>query len=168
MISIRVCCVALLTFVGCRGEMDQKIDSLTATGIVVKRDSTGAVFWIDTAGNSLDEHFWKIISSLEQLEQLSLTGSTVSDTDLSQITALQTLHGLDLSYTRITPAGLRILSRMEGLQTLSLNGIRLDESSVEQLGHFTRLKSLSLIDTDLKPEEYQRIQNDLSGCLVVW
>lgn len=168
LISIRLLCLVMLSAVGCRSEIDHKIDSLTASGITVKRDSTGAVFWIDTAGSSLDEHFWESLSSFEHLEYLSMTGSPVADADLPQLIDLTSLKSLDLSYTQVTTAGLSVLSRMDELQTLSLNGVRLDEKAVAALSRFTRIQSLSLIDTGLEADDCQKIQEGLSGCLVVW
>lgn len=164
---IRLSCLLLLLATGCRGEVDQQVDALAAAGITVKQNSAGEVFWIDTAGAKLDEHFWQSLSKFEQLEQLALTGSPVTDENLPQLTSLHTLRSLDLSYTRVTPAGLRVLSRMEDLQTLSLNGVPLDEAAVEPLCQLTRLRSLSLMDCGLSAEDAGKVQSSLTGCLVV-
>ena len=164
---IRGCCVLLIAFAGCRGAADQDIDSLITAGIVVQRNATGEVFLVDTSGRSLDEHFWKTLSSFDQLEQLSLTGSPVTDTDLARVVSLRTLQSLDLSYTRVTHSGLHILSRMEDLRTLSLNGVRLNHAAVESLSPLTRLRSLSLIDTGLNATDGAALQESLTGCLVV-
>ena len=71
--SIRLGCVLLFAIAGCRGAIDQKIDKLAAAGITVKQNSAGEVFWVDTAGAALDEHFWESLSNFEHLEQLALT-----------------------------------------------------------------------------------------------
>lgn len=160
-------CLFLLLMSGCRGETDRQIDTLVASGITVTRNSAGEVFWIDTAGASLDEHFWQLLSNFEQLEQLTLTGSPVTDADLSQLTSLRGLQSLDLSYTRVTSSGLHILTRMEDLQTLSLNGVHLDESAVETLCQLTRLRTLSLMDSDLDARDIEQVQAALTGCLVI-
>lgn len=165
--SNRLSCLLLLVVAGCRGEVDQHVDTLAAAGITVKQNSAGEVFWIDTAGADLDERFWQLLSKFEQIEQLALTGSPVNDENLPQLTSLHTLRSLDLSYTHITSAGLRVLSRMEDLQTLSLNGVSLDEMAIEPLGQLTRLQSLSLMDCGLSAEETVKVQNALPACLVV-
>ncbi|MFT4559175.1 MAG: hypothetical protein ACI93T_003340 [Porticoccaceae bacterium] len=165
--SIRLGCVLLFAFAGCRGAVDQQIDELTAAGITVKLNSAGEVFWVDTAGASLNEQFWESLSNFEQLEQLALTGSPVSDTDLPRLTSLHTLHSLDLSYTRVTSSGLSVLSRVEDLQTLSLNGVALDDAAVEPLCQLTRLRSLSLMDCGLSAEAIGQVQKTLPGCLIV-
>jgi hypothetical protein len=164
---VRVGCLLLLAITGCRGDVDQKIDVLVADGITVQRNSAGDVFWIDTAGATLDEQFWISLSDFEQLEQLSLTGSTVSDADVSRLTSLLAVQSLDLSYTNVTSNGLHVLSRIEDLQTLSLNGIPLDEAAVEPLSQLTRLRSLSLMDTGLAADDVAKVQKALPGCLVV-
>ncbi|MGZ0169132.1 MAG: hypothetical protein ACKVHE_06230 [Planctomycetales bacterium] len=164
---IRLGCLLLLIAAGCRGELDQKIDTLAAAGITVKQNSAGEVFWIDTAGAILDEHFWELLGKFEHLEQLALTGSPVTDEDLPQLTSLRTLQNLDLSYTHVTPAGLHVLSRMEDLQTLSLNGVPLDHAAVEPLSQLTRLRSLSLMDCRLDADDLETVQKALPGCLVV-
>lgn len=165
--SIRLGCLLLIVGAGCRGAVDQDVDGLAAAGITVKQNSAGEIFWVDTAGAALDEQFWETLSKFEHLEQLALTGSPVTDADLPQVTSLRTLRSLDLSYTRITSSGLSVLSRMEDLQTLSLNGVSLDETAVESLCQLTRLQSLSLMDCGLSAEETVKVQNALSGCLVV-
>jgi len=165
--TIRLGCLLLIVVVGCRGAIDQQIDELTAAGITVKLNSAGEVFWVDTAGASLDEHFWESLSNFEQLEQLALTGSLVSNTDLARLTSLRTLHSLDLSYTRVTSSGLSCLSRVDDLQTLSLNGVALDDAAVEPLCQLTRLRSLSLMDCGLSVEAVEQVQKTLPGCLVV-
>jgi hypothetical protein len=165
--SIRLGCLLLLIAAGCRGEVDQQVDALTAAGITVMQNSAGEVFWIDTAGASLDEHLWESLSKFEHLEQLALTGSPVTDEDLPQLTSLRALQNLDLSYTRVTPAGLHVLSRMEDLQTLSLNGIPLDHAAVEPLSQLTRLRSLSLMDCRLAADDLSAVQKSLPGCLVI-
>ncbi|NQV27391.1 MAG: hypothetical protein HQ518_23835 [Rhodopirellula sp.] len=165
--SIRIGCVLLLVVTGCRGAIDQQIDRLTAAGITVKQNSAGDVFRVDTAGVVLDEHFWESLSNFEQLEQLALTGSPVTDRDLPQLTSLRTLRSLDLSYTRVSSSGLSILSRVEDLQTLSLNGVSLDAAAVEPLSQLTRLRSLSLIDSDISAEDVESVKHALPRCLVV-
>lgn len=164
---VRLGCLLLIVIAGCRGEVDQDVDGLAAVGVTVKQNSAGEIFWVDTAGATLDEHFWETLSKFEHLEQLALTGSPVTDADLPQLTSLHTLRSLDLSYTRVTPAGLSVLSRMEDLQTLSLNGVSLDETAIESLCQLTRLQSLSLMDCGLSTQETVKVQNALSGCLVV-
>lgn len=164
---VRLGCLFLIVFAGCRGAVDQDVDGLAAAGITVKQNSAGEIFWVDTAGAALDEQFWETLSKFEHLEQLALTGSPVTDADLPQLTSLHTLRSLDLSYTPITSSGLSVLSRMEDLQTLSLNGVSLDETAVEPLCQLTRLQSLSLMDCGLSAEETAKVQNALSGCLVV-
>jgi hypothetical protein len=165
--TTRLSCLLLLVLVGCRGEVDQRVDALAAAGITVKQNSAGEVFWIDTAGASLDGHFWQSLSKFEHLEQLALTGSPVDDEDLPLLTSLHALQNLDLSYTRVTPAGLRVLSRMNDLQTLSLNGVPLNHAAVEPLCQLTRLRSLSLMDCRLDADGLATLQKALPGCLVV-
>jgi hypothetical protein len=165
--SIRLGCALLFFIVGCRGEVDQQIDKLNAAGITLKQNSAGEVFWIDTAGAILDAHFWESLSNFEQVEQLALTGSSVTDADLPQLTSLRSLHSLDLSYTRVTSSGLSVLSRMDDLQTLSLNGVPLDDHAVEPLSQLTRLRSLSLMDCGISAEAVEKVQKALPGCLFV-
>jgi hypothetical protein len=165
--SIRLGCVLLFFIAGCRGAVDQQIDELNAAGITVKQNSAGEVFWIDTAGAKLDQHFWESLSNFEQIEQLALTGSPITDADLPHLTSLRSLHSLDLSYTRITSSGLSFLSRMEDLQTLSLNGVPLDDHAVEPLSQLTRLRSLSLMDCEISAEAVEKVQKALPGCLFV-
>ena len=164
---VRLGCLLVIVIAGCRGAVDQDVDGFAAAGITVKHNSAGEIFWVDTAGAALDEHFWKTLSNFEHLEQLALTGSLVTDAVLPQLTSLHTLRSLDLSYTRITSSCLSVLSRMEDLQTLSLNGVSLDEMAIESLCQLTRLQSLSLMDCGLSAEETVKVQNALPACLVV-
>ena len=164
---LRLICLLFLISAGCRSEVDQSVDALTAAGITVRQNSAGEVFWIDTAGAALDEHFWQSLSKFEQLEQLSLTGSPVSDTNLTQLTSLRSLQSLDLSYTHVTSSGLSVLSRVEDLQTLSLNGVSLNDEAVEPLSQLTRLRLLSLMECGLSDEAIENVQKALPGCLVV-
>jgi hypothetical protein len=164
---VRLGYLLVIVIVGCRGAVDQDMDGFAAAGITIKQNSAGEIYWVDTAGADLPNHFWKNLIDFEHIEQLALTGSLVTDADLPQLTSLHTLRSLDLSYTRITSSGLSVLSRMEDLQTLSLNGVSLDEMAIEPLGQLTRLQSLSLMDCGLSAEETVKVQNALPACLVV-
>lgn len=165
--SHQIACLLLIAVVGCRSDADQSIDSLVADGINVTRDSAGEVFWVDASQSNLNEQFWDSLSNFERMQQLTLTGCTVSDADLSRLTSQKALRSLDVSYTGITSSGLQVLSRVENLQNLALNGVRLDHSAVEPLCRLTRLQSLSLMDTGLAPEDISAIQQSLPGCLVI-
>lgn len=158
---------SLLPLAGCRGDVDQAVDSLTGRGITVQRNVAGEVFLIDAGSAEIGPEFWKTLSDFEKLESVSLSGSPVSDDDLTHLTLLPNLRTLDLSWTHVTSSGLPVLSRLNDLQNLSLNGVALTASSVEGIARLTRLRSLSVMECGLEDEAAARLEAALPGCLIV-
>lgn len=95
------------------------------------------------------------IGQLESVEELqleadeSLPGGRILDEDLSFLSGLKNLKGLDLSGHAITDRGLERIVRCERLETLVLRDCRITDAGLEKLRKLESLESLDLGGTQV-------------------
>jgi hypothetical protein len=87
------------------------------------------------------------VRSLTQLQQLGLSGSSVSDSGLAQLRGTTSLRRLDLDYTKFTDTGLEHLYGLKGLSVLRLNGTRITDAGLARLKGLTNLAELDIAGT---------------------
>ena len=90
----------------------------------------------------------KDVSDLNSLGQLLLDGTDLQDEFVESIVALENLHTLDVSYTRLTASGVDKLASMQTLNDLSLQALPVNQS-MKKLAALPNLEVLDLRDTDL-------------------
>jgi Leucine rich repeat/Leucine Rich repeat len=84
---------------------------------------------------------------LTHLQQLSVSGGSISDAGLAKLSSMTSLSELDLDHTRFTDAGLEHLKGLTGLSVLSLNGTRITDAGMERLKGLTNLTELNIAGT---------------------
>lgn len=146
-----------------------------------------------TLWSSIEKDGLKHLSKLKQLRQLSLHG--VSDEALRHLPALPLLEDVFLSGRTLTDAGMTHLSRLKSLKVLSLNGTSVGDAGVatlaknhsglvelglwhskitgecaNDLAKFKSLKKLGIVNTPLADRDYESIriiQQSLPDCRIV-
>ena len=88
----------------------------------------------------VDSNFdqWELLAELPELEHLGLSGTTLTDEDLSVLLGLKNLQTLNLGGTRITTA-----KPLEALQTL--NFLNLYNSDIEDLNEIPVIEGISYL-----------------------
>jgi hypothetical protein len=85
----------------------------------------------------------------------------ISDRELELIrmlTDLDALKILDLSGTQISDIGLQHLTALKGLHTLNLCGTRITDSGLENLRHLTNLATLMIVGTSVTDEGVNKLK----------
>ena len=93
----------------------------------------------------------------EQLIELKLGSSSITDSALLVIAQFENLMRLQLDYTKITDKGLANLTALQNLRYLNLVGTAVTEKGVLQLKDLKSLRSIYLYQTMVKKSEW----NDL-------
>jgi len=79
------------------------------------------------------------LAQLKTVSSLSLADNKqISDYDMPQLAKMQQLVTLDLSNTKVTPAGLRSLKNLKNLKNLWLCGINLDTHAIQAISAFKK------------------------------
>jgi hypothetical protein len=87
------------------------------------------------------------VTRLAQLQELRLSGSSLSDTGLARLSRITSLSRLDMDYSRFSDAGLENLKGLTRLSVLSLNGTRLTDAGLAHLKGLTSLTELNIAGT---------------------
>jgi len=91
-----------------------------------------------------DEKITAILPLKENIVQLDLGRTVITDAALKTISQLPRLLILDLRQTKITDAGLEALSGMKKLQSINLYGTEITDAGVKHLAKLKSLKNVYL------------------------
>ena len=128
---------------------------------------------LDLYGNSINDQTTKGLQVFENLRDLDLSLTPVSDAGLQQLTSLKKLQHLRLLYSegfagpKITNAGLQHVSELMQLSSLNLVGAKVTDDGVDDLIRLRKLKHLTLIGTKITVDGLSRLRKTLPDCAVV-
>lgn len=91
-----------------------------------------------------------ILGRLPNLQNLSLARTNVTDAGIEKLRRLTHLKALDLSDTNVTTNCITFLAEMSQLTELYLNGTRVDDAAMKHLGQLNNLELLDLSRTNVK------------------
>jgi hypothetical protein len=144
--------------IGCSGDTKKKDDSDKpktddkpipgeTDAVANPADEASAVKTVEKLGGSVtvDDK-----QSGKSIVKVSFLFIKVTDADLKrlkELKELKSLHQLELSYTKITDAGLKELKEFESLQRLWLQGTAVTDAGLKELKTLKRLQFLNLADT---------------------
>lgn len=95
----------------------------------------------------------ELVKSLsQQLIDLNLSWSSISDQELIMITSLKELRVLNLSHTAVTNVGVLELKKLENLALLNLVETKVDNGAVKSLNEMKSLKELYIFNTKITKE----------------
>lgn len=128
--------------------------------------SNGSLRAIDIGGAVLRETELQSILQLQQLEELGLIGTNVTDEDLARIAELPQLRAVGLAWTAISDDGLRQLARCESLVVLDLNHTQISDDGIDALRQLPNLEVLFIEGTNVTERAAQKFDDAMPNCRV--
>jgi uncharacterized membrane protein len=101
-----------------------------------------------------------------QVVSMDLDKMPVTDGDLKVIGQFGNLRKLNLSFTRISGAGLGELTKLSRLKILALSGTGIGTADIDKLAALKDLRQLYIWNTRIKPDEAASLQKQHRGMLV--
>ncbi|GAB5561005.1 MAG: hypothetical protein SynsKO_26520 [Synoicihabitans sp.] len=101
------------------------------------------------SSGTLEDHVIQALPDIANLHDLDLSGTDISDKDLSTIGSIPNLQKLNLSATTISDEGLSHLSILFDLRTLNLYGTNVTDEGLEHLATLQKLENLYLWQTQV-------------------
>ncbi len=112
-------------------------DTSLLTRAKVTRNESGEIISVRLTGKSnrdrenVTPEIIEAIASLDDLEYLSLWGTTVVDDDIKRLSHLKKLQLVDLTFTDVTGGSLQTLSQLPALVSLRLEGCNVRSVELE-------------------------------------
>jgi Leucine-rich repeat (LRR) protein len=103
------------------------------------------------------------LSRLTHLESLSMIGSSVTDSALSNLAELKRLKSLSLTNTSIGDAGLRYLSGLIELETLQLDHTKISDAGLMHLVPLKKCKKLTVVGTRVSVDGFSEFRAKQEG-----
>ena len=127
-----------------RGENGESITRELMLDDLLRINDKSAVTMINLAYSILDDAQFKPIAQFENLEELYLARTWITDDSLIQISTLKHLKVLDLNDTRVTDVGAAKLASCTLLEKLYLDDTLVQGECFEKLVALDKLKDLSI------------------------
>lgn len=99
----------------------------------------------------------------EQLIELKLNKSGITDTTINRIEKFQSLEKLWLENNSITDLGINSISRLKNLQYLNLSNTLITTNGVKKLNDLVQLKSIYVSRTEINPEDAKQLMSVLKN-----
>jgi len=119
-----------------------------------------------TVTNPGDKEVQLLSPLKEQLIELKLGSTRITDSALQVIAEFKNLMRLQLDYTKITDKGLANLASLENLQYLNLVGTGVTEKGVLQLRDLKNLRSIYLYQTGVKKSDWSDLKKAFPKTLI--
>lgn len=103
-------------------------------------DTSRTLIDLTLVGSKLNETVWDQVLGLEELENLYLGGSNVTDKDLAHLTALKSLRCLDVSNSRVTSQALSAFKDHPNIKVVYLDAGIPDAALLKLKGELPRIK----------------------------
>ncbi|MEQ1751323.1 MAG: c-type cytochrome domain-containing protein [Prosthecobacter sp.] len=113
-----------------------------------------------------DEKVTALLPLKDQLAQLDLGRTVVTDGALKTVAQLSHLAVLDLRQTKITDAGLASLIGLKKLQTLNLYGTEITDAGLKNLAGIKSLKQVTIFMTKATPAGAKALSDAIPGVQV--
>jgi hypothetical protein len=102
----------------------------------------------------------------DQIAQLDLGRTVITDAALKTLSEFSHLAVLDLRQTKITDAGLATLTSLKNLQTLNLYGTEITDIGLKSLISLKNLKQLTVFQTKATPAGVKQLTDAVPGIQV--
>lgn len=114
-----------------------------------------------------DDKLAVLVPIKENIAQLDLGRTAVTDAGLKTVASLPRLAQLDLRQTKVTDAGLESLTALKNLQTLNLVGTAVTDAGLKQLAAIKSLKSVYLWNSKATEAGAKQLTASIKGLKVV-
>jgi hypothetical protein len=149
---------------------EDAIRTLQNAGAQVSAVSTDSpllrVEWVSGAATVTDAILPKILALGENVGELSLAGSKISDESLKGIAKFPRLTWLNLANTGITDAGLEHLKPLANLTYLNLYGTGVGDTGISVLKSLRKLKAVHVWKTRVTKSAAEALQKSLPDARV--
>ena len=108
------------------------------------------------------------LSALKKLQQLQAGGSAITDSGMETIAHFPKLTGLYLWNTQITSRGIRYLESTPLLERLDLTNAPIDDDAIETLGSLKRLTCLDISGTKITEKGCEKLKAKLPDCEIIY
>ena len=122
---------------------------------------------LDLDNTALSDTSLADIANLNGLRYLSLIHTQVGDNGLVHLAKLSGLHHLSLDHTQVGDNGIAHLAKLNGLRYLSLGGTQLGDNGLAHLARLTGLQQLWLNGTQVSDKGLAHLAN-LNSLLALW
>lgn len=119
-----------------------------------------------TVTNPGDREIQLLLQLKEQLIELKLSGTSITDSALLVISQFKNLMRLQVDHTEITDKGLANLKALENLRYLNLVGTAVTEKGVLQLKDLKNLRSIYLYQTGVKKSGWRDLKKAFPKTLI--
>lgn len=113
-----------------------------------------------------DEKVTVLLPLKENIAQLDLGRTVITDAALKTVAQFPRLASLDIRQTQVTDAGLEALTGLKNLQHLNLFGTVITDKGVKHLASIKSLKTLSLFQTQATPASVKELTAAIPGISV--
>lgn len=114
-----------------------------------------------------DEKLAVLLPIKENIAQLDLGRTKITDAALKTIAQLPRLAQLDLRQTAVTDAGLEPLTKLKNLQTLNLHGTQVTDAGLKQLAAIKTLKTVYLWGSKATEAGAKQLTASIKGVKVI-
>ncbi len=109
----------------------------------------------------------KLLLTKVTLIGLDVSGSEITDRGLHWLASTRSqLRLLDLSFTRVSDAGLKEVVSQSELRHISLIGCRVSNSGLASLSCLRKLREVYLTKTDVTPQGAEQLKRTLPTCRI--
>ena len=148
------------------GEAIKKLKDMGAVVEPVAQNTNYMSANFVTVTNPGDKQVQLLLPLKEQLIELKLGSTRITDSALSVIAQFKNLMKLQLDYTKITDRGLANLVSLDSLRYLNLVGTGVTEKGVLQLKDLKNLRSIYLYQTEVKKSEWADLKKAFPKTLI--
>ncbi|TWU31350.1 Leucine Rich repeats (2 copies) [Novipirellula artificiosorum] len=113
----------------------------------------------------LDEQTLEILTGLPELDNVSLTYTSLTDKGLQSLGKLIKLRGLDLRWCTISGDGLKYLGSCSDLEVMTLASATVED--LFGLQALSNLRFLDIVNTLAPPDQVAEIQRALPNCKII-
>jgi hypothetical protein len=98
-----------------------------------KKDADSMVFAVVFPPGKLDSSLLDLLVGLKNVQQVQLSGTSVTDDDLQKLRVLPRLTGVGLDNTAVTDAGIEHLAGIATLQIINRQGTAITDEAVSRV-----------------------------------
>ena len=147
-------------------EMIKKLKDIGAVVEPVAQNTNYLSANFVTVMNPGDKEVQMLLPLKDQLIELKLGSSRITDSALQVLAGFKNLMRLQLEYTKITDKGLSNLKELENLRYLNLVGTAVTEKGVLQLKDMKSLRSIYLYQTGVKKSGWNDLKKAFPKTLI--
>jgi hypothetical protein len=148
---------------------DDFFNNIVSVGVYPSNNKSGLdnIKDVSLPGTKITDVGLENLKELKQLQTLDLTDTAVTDVGLIHLKGLSHIKDLVLMGTKITNEGLKNLKGMEHLKKLDLRRTTITDACLDNLKDLRQLQRLDLGNTKVTDAGVAKLQKALPNCTIV-